>query len=192
MVARRAAEALANIGTPDALAALTVPLTETEMTPSRHAAMTGLEAAGEKSTKTLVSALSSDDSALRANAAEMLGYIKPAAAVEPLAAALQDPEPEVRGQAAWALGEIASPEARNVLAPASRPGNRRRNQDCNVQSAAAEEDQSFASQTQCLVMDSRTLSHLPATNWTFLALFMALAVAVLLTMPHAQTVRRRR
>jgi len=52
---------------------------------------------------------------LRRNAAGTLGAIADPRAVPALAAALDDPQPVVRGQAAWALGEIGDATARTEL-----------------------------------------------------------------------------
>lgn len=49
------------------------------------------------------------------NVAVALGNLKSREAVPALIEALQDPEPLVRRHAAWALGQIASPEARAAL-----------------------------------------------------------------------------
>lgn len=49
------------------------------------------------------------------NVAVALGNWGAAEAVPVLAAALEDEEPLVRGHAAWALGRIGSPEAREAL-----------------------------------------------------------------------------
>lgn len=53
---------------------------------------------------------------LARNAAIALGNLKDASAVEGLCSALMnDPDPSVQGAAAWALGQIGGPEARQVL-----------------------------------------------------------------------------
>jgi len=52
---------------------------------------------------------------LKRNSAVVLGNVGSATDVTSLAAALEDPEPLVRRHAAWALGKIASPEARDAL-----------------------------------------------------------------------------
>jgi epoxyqueuosine reductase len=57
---------------------------------------------------------------LRRNAAIALGNLRDRSATGPLAESLaRDPHPMVRGAAAWALGRIASPQAREVLRNAS-------------------------------------------------------------------------
>ena len=55
---------------------------------------------------------------VRANAAEMLGWLRPTTAVTDLARLLSDPDPAVQAQAAWALGEINTEPARLALNPA--------------------------------------------------------------------------
>ncbi len=57
------------------------------------------------------------------NAAVALGNTGNPAATRPLAAALADAEPLVRGHAAWALGALGTPDARRVL-DARRPHER--------------------------------------------------------------------
>ncbi len=54
------------------------------------------------------------------NVAVALGNWGDPAAVPALARALQDPEPLVRGHAAWALGRIGNGKARLALAQAQR------------------------------------------------------------------------
>lgn len=51
----------------------------------------------------------------RRNVAVVLGNLKDPAAVPELVKALDDPEPVVRGHAAWALGQIGTPEAKDAL-----------------------------------------------------------------------------
>ncbi|MCI0341675.1 MAG: tRNA epoxyqueuosine(34) reductase QueG [Planctomycetales bacterium] len=55
-------------------------------------------------------------SGLRRNAAVALGNVGGPAAAGPLAEALGDPAPLVRGHAAWALGAVGGPVARGALA----------------------------------------------------------------------------
>ncbi len=194
VVARRAAEALANIGTPAAIQALTLPLADAEMTPARHAAMAGLEQAGKQAEGPLVSALSAQNPALRAHAAEMLGWIKPNDAVKPLAAALKDADPAVRTQAAWALGEIATPEAQDALVQAARQAK-----DDATKTAVATAQQRAREATVGVRPAEAlgegflsALSSVPATRWTFFALFLALALALLLLTPRAAAIQNRR
>ena len=125
---RVAAEALAAIGTPSAIAALMAPLADPQMTPARQAAMGGLEAAGRSAVSPLVAALLDDNAVVRANAAEMLGWLKPvddagqrADAVAGLARLLSDPAPTVQAQAAWALREMDTDDARLALISAPIP-----------------------------------------------------------------------
>ena len=115
---RVAAEALATIGTPAAIGTLVAPLAGPLMTSARHAAMGGLETAGSSAVAPLVTALHDSNAVVRANAAEMLGWLKPADAVADLARLLSDTDPAVQAQAAWALGEIGTEPARLALIPA--------------------------------------------------------------------------
>ncbi|MGB4976440.1 MAG: HEAT repeat domain-containing protein, partial [Anaerolineae bacterium] len=99
-------------------AGLTAPLADQPMTPARHAAMGALERAGQPAVAAVVAALNDSSAVVRTNAAEMLGWLKPASAVADLARLLSDPDPAVQAQAAWALGEINTEPARLALNPA--------------------------------------------------------------------------
>ena len=125
---RVAAEALAAIGTPAAMAALMAPLANPQTTSAQHAAMGGLETAGQSAVGPLVVALLDGNLVVRANAAEMLGWLQPiedpgqrADAVGGLARLLSDPDPTVQAQAAWALGEMDNEQARLALNSAPIP-----------------------------------------------------------------------
>jgi hypothetical protein len=125
---RVAAEALAAIGTPAAMAALMAPLADPQMPSTRHAAMGGLEMAGRTAVVPLAAALLDGNAVVRANAAEMLGWLKPiedpaqrADAVAGLARLLSDPDPTVQAQAAWALGEMDTEQGRLALNSAPIP-----------------------------------------------------------------------
>ena len=194
MVARRAAEALANIGTPAALTALTVPLADAELTPALQSAMTGLEQAGKPATGPLVAALQSQNPAQRAHAAEMLGWIKPNDAVEPLASALKDSDPTVRTQAAWALGEIASPGAQDALARAALQAKDDTTKTAIVTAEQRARDATVGLRPTAQFGDGflSALSSVPATSWTFFALFLALALALLLLTPRSRVMDHRR
>ncbi len=187
MVARRAAEALANIGTPAALTALTMPLADAEMTPARHAAMAGLEQAGAEATDALVAALGSQNPAQRSHAAEMLGWIRSPESVDALAAALKDNSPEVRTQAAWALGEIGNTEARDALAAAQRSAADDATKTALVEAQQRAVQNTAADRPAPAFGEGfvAALSSVPATSWTFFALFLALALALLLLTPRA-------
>jgi len=117
---RVAAEALAAIGTTAAMAALMSPLADQQMTSARHAAMRGLEMAGQPAVAAVAAALNDSSAVVRANAAETLGWLKPvedpgqqAGTVAGLARLLSDPDPTVQAQAAWALGETLAPALRS-------------------------------------------------------------------------------
>jgi len=111
-----AAEALGRIGTPAATDALLTALVDAEMSPRRHAALGALEAMGEPAVGPLTELLtSSQDANARRNSTEALGWIGSSQATEALANALRDGSEAVRGQAAWALGEIGDPAARAAL-----------------------------------------------------------------------------
>jgi HEAT repeat protein len=185
LVARRAAEALANIGTPAAMTALTVPLADVEMTPARHAAMAGLEQAGPIATDALVGALQSHNPAQRSHAAEMLGWVRSPESVDALAAALQDDDATVRTEAAWALGEIGTAEARAELTAAQQNAA----DDATKTALANAQGRAMANTPAARPAPAfgegfvAALSSVPATSWTFFALFLALALALLLLTP---------
>lgn len=95
-------------------------LRQDALTSRRQEAQRQLEAAGETAVPALLTALRSNDSIQRRNAAEMLGYIASPTAGAALSEALRnDAIPTVRRNAAWALGEIASPTYWNDLQHAS-------------------------------------------------------------------------
>jgi hypothetical protein len=88
-------------------------------TPARQAAMGALETAGQPAVVAVAAALNDSSAVVRANAAEMLGWLTPTTEVASLARLLSDPDPAVQAQAAWALGEInTEPAARLALNPA--------------------------------------------------------------------------
>lgn len=109
------ANALAAIGTPEALAPLYAALTSDDLTPDRHAAMSALEQLGSAAVPGLLKLTGSESPVVQRNAVEMLGWIADPAATDALAAALQASDPGVRSQAAWALGE--------TLTGAAEPGD---------------------------------------------------------------------
>ncbi len=116
-----AADALAQIGTPAAAAALAQPLADEDMSPARQAAMRGLEQLGAAAVPTLEQIVRTDgSSATRRNAAEMLGWIAAPGSTPALVAAMADSSADVRVEAAWALGEIGSSTAVETLQIAAR------------------------------------------------------------------------
>ncbi len=95
-------------------------LNNDKLTQSRQEAQRNLEAAGEAAVPQLLVALRSDNTALRRNAADMLGFIASPQATTALRDTLRnDPAPAVRRNAAWALGEIQATSAINDLQQAS-------------------------------------------------------------------------
>jgi HEAT repeat protein len=182
----RAAEALAAIGTREALAALAQPLADRELTPARQAAMSGLERAGAQANDVLVTALASEEPALRANAAEMLGWIKADPATPALAEALYDADPTVRSQAAWALGEIGTSSARQALAAALKVEG-----DATARTAVSaalerSERTSLGEATQFTWGEAllSQLAAMPAGRWTLLGLTIMLAAVLLFFGPR--------
>jgi HEAT repeat protein len=188
MAARRAAEALAAIGTTEALTALAAPLADADMTSARHLAMIGLEMAGPLAVPTLVAGLNRDQATLRANAAEMLGWLRAAPATAELAHALSDADPTVRSQAAWALGEVATPEARAALTKALTVET-----DAAAQQAAAlalahartQAGEGATVEGSFWASLAVGLTAIPATRWTMLVFSLVLA-AILLVIGRRQ------
>lgn len=182
----RAAEALAAIGTREALAGLARPLADRDLTPARQAAMSGLERAGSQANDVLVAALAAEEPALRANAAEMLGWLQADPATPALAEALYDADPTVRSQAAWALGEIGSSSARQALAAALKVEGDEAAR--TVVSAALERSErtSLGEAAQFTWGEAllNQLAAMPAGRWTFLGLSMLLAAVLLFLGPR--------
>ena len=188
MPARHAAEALAAIGTPEAVDALIEPLGQDQTETARHAALIGLSLAGRPAIEPLAAALDSSDPMLRANAAQALGWLKPAAATDALIAALDDPNAAVRREVAWALGETGTEQARLALATAAeREANAETRAAANAALARIERTMGEA-----LVQESagatllRMLGQVPPTRWTLFGLGVVLALALLL-MPTLPT-----
>ncbi len=95
-------------------------LQEQALTKERQSAQQKLEAAGEEAVPALLTALHSNNAALRGNAAEMLGYIASPRATDALVQNLQnDAVVAVRVNAAHALGSIQSASAIPALAASS-------------------------------------------------------------------------
>ena len=87
-----------------------------KLTTARHNAQRNLELAGETAVPQLLVALRSNNSTLRENAADVLGYIASPKSTEALLNALRnDPAPAVRRNAAYALGQIHNVRALNEL-----------------------------------------------------------------------------
>ncbi len=180
--ARRGAEALATIGAPDAIQALIEPLGPEGTETARHAALIGLAQAGRPAVQPLVTVLASGDPTLRANAAQALGWLKPADATNALIAALDDPVANVRGEAAWALGETGTGAAHAALAAAVE-----READAEAHAAAnaalARIEQAMGKSAVEESMSSaflRMLGQVPPTRWTLFGLGVILALALLL------------
>jgi hypothetical protein len=100
------AASLAALGTPASIRTLVNALADVRETPRRHMAMQTLEYLGEKAVPSLIAALSAANPILRANAAEMLGWIASETAWPALMQAMGDEDQAVRIAAAWALTQI--------------------------------------------------------------------------------------
>lgn len=109
------AQALAKIGTEDAWNILTDALNSETYTAQRQAAMTAFEQRGEPAVPTLIAALDSDNAALRANAAQVLGFIDSPQAIHALRPLLSDQVPAVRAAAAQALGKLGDTTSLTML-----------------------------------------------------------------------------
>jgi hypothetical protein len=97
---------LAALGTPSAIKTLVSALADTRETARWHLSMQSLEYLGEEAVPALIAALSDDNAVLRANSAELLGWIGSVSARPALELALTDQDQAVRDAAGWALGEI--------------------------------------------------------------------------------------
>ena len=76
---------------------------------------------GDDAIPALIIGLQAKEPATRRNAAEVLGFIQSARAVNALLrVAQQDPDATVRQEAVWALGEIGEPRVRLSLRAISR------------------------------------------------------------------------
>lgn len=80
----------------------------------RQRAATALGNIGQAAGSSLVGLLQDPDPEMRRVAVEQLGRIRRPEALEPLLAALRDPDPNVQWWAAWALGELG-PTAEEAL-----------------------------------------------------------------------------
>jgi len=116
-----AGQALGRIASPAAVEALVAALEEPVPTSRWHAAMTGLEAAGQAAVGQLVELLDSRDVYVQRNAAEALGWIGAPEATTALVAVLRAPRSDetVRSRAAWSLGIIGDPAAERALQSAA-------------------------------------------------------------------------
>jgi hypothetical protein len=95
-------------------------LHDQDLTTQRQEAQTQLEAAGAEAVPALTTALRSNDQVMRANAADMLGFIASPLASDALQQTLnQDPVPSIRTNAAYALGAIKTSSGLNALDRAS-------------------------------------------------------------------------
>lgn len=113
---------------------LVTDLDSERLTVARHRAQRELEEAGKAAIRPLLVALHSPSLILRANAAEMLGYIGSPHAAEGLIHALDDTNANVRSRAASALGALNDTRAVNPLerAAASDPSVRVRDAATNA------------------------------------------------------------
>ena len=107
--------ALRKIGGPVVVNAV-IPFLRSDEAPVRNISMDLLRALGNTDFDALNKLLSDDDPDIRIFAADILGSVGTALAVPPLCKAmLQDPEVNVRYQAAVSLGTLAFPEAAEGL-----------------------------------------------------------------------------
>ena len=107
--------ALRKIGGP-AVARAIIPMLRLENAPVRNLAMDILRELGRSDLPAIEQLLHDDDPDIRIFAADILGSAQNPSAVPPLCAALlQDPEVNVRYQAAVSLGTLAYPESAHCL-----------------------------------------------------------------------------
>lgn len=103
--------ALRKIGGPEVVHAV-IPMLRSDDAPARNLSMDLLRALGSSDLDALYKLLHDDDPDMRIFAADILGSVGTVLAVAPLCRALlQDPEVNVRYQAAVSLGALAFPEA---------------------------------------------------------------------------------
>ncbi|NUQ61682.1 MAG: HEAT repeat domain-containing protein [Pirellulales bacterium] len=122
-----ASEALSLIGDPSAVEAIVKNLGEFGM----ETLMQGCAASfGTKAVGALVTALASPSATVRERAANALGVIRDAQAVQPLTHAVADARPEVRLAATLALGELGEPAVDALVAALV-------SEDCRVRETAA-------------------------------------------------------
>ena len=181
---RNAAETLAGIGTPEAIAALMKPLRDAELTPARYMAMQGLKMAGQSAVTPLRLALLDRDPVMRRNAAEMLGWLGATEAVPDLVQSLSDQDAAVRNQATWALGEMHTVAAQLALrqvasGEAGRPILRATNAAPADATTGANVSQSS---TVFRSMWSNALALVVPGRWTLAVLVSLLALAILAAM----------
>jgi HEAT repeat protein len=105
LVQNVAANALAQIGTQEAIDALAAGLGSVQPSTVNNT-MNGLQRLGSVAVPVLTSILKSGNPQARHNAATLLGYIAEPQAVPALQQATKDPNADVRAEAQWALGEI--------------------------------------------------------------------------------------
>jgi HEAT repeat protein len=106
---------LARIGSSTAIEGLLVAVSDPQLTARRHAAQAALEELGEEAVLPLLELAESGDWHARRNAAQVLGWIGSRTATEVLVETLHDSSPQVRSEAAWALGQIGDPGSRSAL-----------------------------------------------------------------------------
>jgi HEAT repeat protein len=106
MIRKAAAEALGRIGDPRAVEPL-IPVLKDEYFKVREAATEALIKIGAPSVEPLIDALRYREWRMRKAATEVLGKIGDARAIEPLIAALEDEDKDVRKSVAWGLVSLS-------------------------------------------------------------------------------------
>jgi HEAT repeat protein len=205
-----AAQALGRIGGPAATGALLDALVDELPTARWHTAMAALETMGEPAVGPLVRMLESDNTVARQNAAQALGWIGSPTATHALARVLSgDRDLAVRGQAAWALGEIGDSSRMPLAASARRALERAQRRDPAVEvqteaefalSRAPSPSRAGAPQLSAPALASAlalALSRAQMVRWFVLALSLAGATWLMMGSgtrlgAASQTVRRRR
>lgn len=129
---KAAVRELGNLGTPDAVAVLSIALAD-EDERVRNAAMESLSDIGsDDAMSAIASTIRSEDAAVRAKAAEALAGTDGYSAVDYLDIVLQDDDPRVRAAAVEALGDIGDSRSVNMI------GTALRDPDPDVRERAAE------------------------------------------------------
>ena len=130
---KAAVRELGNLGTPDAVAVLSLALAD-EDERVRNAAMETLSDIGsDDALAAIASATRSEDAAVRARAAEAIAGTDGYSAVDYLDLVLQDDDPRVRAAVVGALGDIGDSRSINIISTALRdPDPRVREQAAEV------------------------------------------------------------
>jgi HEAT repeat protein len=114
-VCRRAVESIAYFGRQETLDIIEQAYNHEEPRMRASAVFAMGRSADDRWENIVLDELDSDDSEMRYEAVRACGALQLDSSVMPLSKLVVDPDSEVKQMAAWALGQIGSPEARRVL-----------------------------------------------------------------------------